>query len=350
LALPVAFAVASSGSSADTGCFTASSLRDSDLRILQLSAPPLPNAENFRNWPGTDFSSQQVPLLMRPREQGIRVWWTQWANRCHHFEGLDNGCRARTKGNYLAPRLIANGIDIRPFFTSFDRANGCTLLQAKYALGADEASSEDEGKRLGVTLVYDRSTLPARATNGRLIDICVAPEGRLPPEVEGGVLDYEVADGRSAAQTLDFITRYADLFHRAGKKVIVLPNALNAPSQKHTNINASNANAIHRAVDKLGIFLWHGSRERSLAGSFRSQLAVLRGPNGDLAIDPTRLIVEYELSDATLEDTAMVRQLMAETAIKNVVFWRNRVKPGGPCQTPYNRRISCLLFGACSGG
>jgi hypothetical protein len=350
LAVLFPLAAVSPAAVAETNCFTSSSLRESPLHVLQLAPPPKPDAANFQHWPATDFSTQQVPLLLRPREPGVRVWWTQWANRCHRLGRSESPCRERAKGNYLAPRLIADGMEIRPFFTSFERANGCTLLQAKYALGAEQASVDQEASSLGLSMAYDRGTLPSRATDGRLIDICVVPEGRLPPETEGAVLDYEVADGRSAEQTLDFIKQYVELFHRAGKKVIVLPNPLNAPSQKHTNINVTNANAIHRVVDKLGLFLWHGSREGSLAASFKSQLAVIRGPKGDLPIDPARLIVEYELSDATLEDTAEVRKLMAETGIKDVVFWRNRIKPGGTCDAPVNRRITCLLFGNCSDG
>jgi hypothetical protein len=175
-------------------------------------------------------------------------------------------------------------------------------------------------------------------------DVCVLPQPPA-PSLTGVVLDYEVQDGRSPEQTLAFLRDYAELVKSFGKRVMLYSNPLDAPTQKYTGIDETNAHTLHHLYDKTGILLWHKNRQRNVTKSFLSQYEIL-GATG--SVSPGQLMLVFELNQTTLFEAHMADQLMDRFGIDTVMLWRNRAKVGGPCEREVNLKIACVTQGDCA--
>ena len=200
-------------------------------------------------------------------------------------------------------------------------ADLCTLAQTSSVLGLPLEQLRTRASSMGVTL-REESRTPD--TGGVAEDnLCVMADGHLPPSAAGVMLDYEVGDGRTPQETTAFLLGYADMVHKAGKKVGLLLDPLDAPSQRKTGIDQSNAAAIARRFDWSTIFLWSANRrQHDLGRSFDSQMAMLNAGGG---VDPRRLVVDFELSDTSVSDAAATRSLILTHHLRGVMFWRHGV-------------------------
>jgi hypothetical protein len=176
-------------------------------------------------------------------------------------------------------------------------------------------------------------------------DTCVMVAHRVPASTTGVVLDYEVADGRTTAQTRQFLVDYAAAVHAAGRRVVLLTNPLNAPTQRFTGIDRSNAATIARAFDLMTLMLWGRNVEHSLSASYRAQRAIV---DADGAVDHRRLMIDFELASTSLEDAAFVHDTIVHDGLGGLMLWRDRAVVGGDCQDPVNRKIALAAFGDAS--
>ena len=128
---------------------------------------------------------------------------------------------------------------------------------------------------------------------------------------------------------------------------MLFTNPLDAPTQRWTGVHPSIAPALLGLFDKVTIFLWHNNRQRDIAASFAAQMAVLAGPDGNSAVDPSRLLVVFELAHTTQAEARTVHDLMHRSGIAGILFWRNWAQPGGSCDSDVNRKIACLALGQC---
>jgi hypothetical protein len=328
----------SNGVAAPTICFSASDNARLAFAAIQQAPPPSPGAaDTYPGYPFSDLVTMQLGRIASD-EKGAHQYYAQWANRA---DRLATGGRQLSLKANLQPRTQGSRVQ-RSGFTSVERANFCTLAQTSSVLGLPMDQLRARALSLGVTL---REESKVADTGGVAADnLCVLAEGRLPASAAGIMLDYEVGDGRTPAETAAFLVGYADLVHRAGKRVGLLLDPLDAPSQQRTGIDQSNAAKIARRFDWSTIFLWAANRQHDLRGSFASQMAILNAGGG---VDPRRLVVDFELSDTTLPDAAAARSLILAYHLRGVMFWRHGVSQGGACQEPANRKIACVAFGNC---
>jgi hypothetical protein len=342
----VAAAVPTTG--AEETCFTAEQRPEAGMRVYRQARPPVDDDEaGYRYWPATDVVTGQLDQIERSRAKSIGSYYFLWSNRCHRLEGIATNCPVVRKGNFLQPRFRHKGEEVRPYFTTYEAANTCTLIQAGHVLGEERNALENKAEQAGITLVNRGDDLTPHIRDSRFVDLCILPDHRLAPKAKGIALDYEVSDGRSPEMTLAFLTEFAALVRAHGKSPILYANPLDAPSQRWTNINKTNAPMLHRLFDKIVVLLWHNNKQGSIAASFASQLDVLRGVKGDQKVDPGKIIVVFELADTTIEEAKIVRRLMREAGIRDVMLWRHYADVGGSCDTSVNRKISCLVFGTC---
>lgn len=301
-------------------CFTADRVPDFDIQ--QQAPPPLSDHEDrYSFYPATSVASMNIDRLNASTAHLPQYYW-QWSN---------HGPRRVEKGN-LGPGVPPGGA-VQIDFSDSQKADACTLVQTAMLLGRDEFA-RSLAQHSGLTLIGDPSS-------GAYTDSCPVAKVVLKPSITGIVLDYEVQDGRTPAQTLSFLTRYADFVHSANKQVILYTNPLDAPSQPKTGINASNAPALMRAFDQMSVVLWGGNKQHDFTASFNAQWAILGQP------DPDKTLIVFDLNKSTLQDAKTVRQLAKDHKIRHLNLWRDYASQGGACDTPVNQKIACLAFGKC---
>ena len=306
-----------------------------------VQAPP-PRADNDRSWryhPASGTASADLGAL-RASTANLKKYWYLWANRCH--SGGQEQCGWNPKGNVVSPRLQApSGEEVRTFFTSFAAANTCTLIQAAWALGSNHAEVDRMAAGARVRVVSREENPLQYMRGGRLVDICLLPETTLSPDAKGIVLDYEVQDARTPAQTEKFLLEFAALVKARGKQALLFTNPLDAPTQKYTGINTQNIAAIGQAFDAVGLTLWGKSKQRNVQASVSSQLQMVK------QMRPDHIYLIFELSNTSMEDARFAREMMLRDHYAGVMLWRNYAEIGGSCDSEANRKIACLVFGRC---
>lgn len=341
LASLVLLATTLSAVHAEEVCFKPKDDENLPFAVIQQAPPPMDDDEpNYRYRPLTDTASMQLGRLNESRAKRIGLYYFQWGNRSNQRLFNRNGRLLERKAN-IQPG-VGGPQRARTQFSSIERANACTLAQTAFLLGMpDVATSHLSGVGIESRRESDISADETQDSH----DLCVLPAMPLTPRVKGVALDYEVADGRTPEQTLEFLKRYAALVHGAGKKAILLTDPLDAPTQIYTGMAESNAGELARSYDYLSLWLWSGNRQRDIRGSFNAQLAMVRahGP-----VDPSRLLAVFELAKTSLDDAQVVRELVLSNHLGGVMLWRNLAQQGGSCDTDTNRKIACLVLGRCS--
>jgi hypothetical protein len=328
-------------------CFDASSNRDLPFEVLEQAPAPREAAQaGYRYYPLTAAASMDLDSLNRSRAAVGRYFFL-WANRCHDLGSNHGECGWNKKGNVVFPRLATDAGEVRTFFTSFRKANACTLAQAARILDYPAKTVEDYGRRAQLTMVVKGTDVLKHARDNRLVDICLLEKEPLTPAGAGILLDYEVQDNRTPDQTLAFLKEFTALVHGKGKKAILLTNPLDAPTQFHTGVTPANARAICDAFDRITIFLWHNNKQNDLAASARAQLAMVRAGG---KIDGKKLLALFELNYTTMAEAETARRMIQSEGMAGVMFWRNYAEQGGPCDSGPNRKIACVVFGKCAAG
>lgn len=321
---------------AGPACFDS---RDNDalsFKVIQQAPPPGAAGENYQFYPLTGAASARLGALANVPGQ-YDLYYFQWANRADTVLTGEHGTMIRRKAN-LQPAAGAPRRQ-RSIFGSIARADGCTLAQAASVLN-QPARARHFAQAAGIRLV----TETAQPDEGALADkdLCVLAEGALPEHAAGIMLDYEVQDGRSPAQTLAFLRTYAAMVHASGHRVMLMTNPFDAPTQVYTGLSAKNAHAVVAAFDQSTIWLWSRNRQHDIAGSYRAQKAVIEAGGG---FDGSRILVEFELANTTLADAQVARDLVLKDHLAGVLLWRNGVSQGGACATPVNEKIATLVLG-----
>ena len=228
----------------------------------------------------------------------------------------------------------------------------------------------------------DATALSSEKYPGMLVDVCLLQNtSLLPPQADGIVLDYEVQDARTATQTAELLTSWAELVHRTPRQPKAMPgalarlararpmhmqaklytNPLDAPTQKYTNINATNLYAIYRVVDRVGMMIYAGENydgDGSMAKAIAAQKSLLdnaAAASGGIIDYANKVFVVFDMGDpadsqskggTTVGDAYTLRNsLLLPYAIPEVNIWRDYATPSADCGVLYNRKLDCLLFG-----
>jgi hypothetical protein len=318
-------------------CFTARDNARLPFRVFQQSPPPEgANDRDYPAYPLTDATTMQLGAMAKA-PASIGTWFFQWGNR-------SNAPLYGARGQLLPrkPNLQPSAAKLRKQrtpFTSLDRADACTLAQSAVVLGRRELA-EGFAREAGIALVGEERQ-PDIGVEGPA-DTCVTAARAMPASAHGIVLDYEVADGRTPAQSLAFLQKWAGLVHGARRQAVLMIDPFDAPTQRYTGITAEIANQVVAAFDYTTLFLWGRNAQRDLPGSYRTQLGIVSagGP-----LDGKRLLVLFDLNGTSLDDARFVRRAVVADKLAGVMFWRNRAVQGGGCDSDTNRKIAIIALG-----
>lgn len=321
-------------------CFAAMRPARPPFRVFQQAPPPQRGEVGYSHFPLTDAATMQLGKLASA-QGGVGLWYFQWGNR--------STAPLRNRAGRLLPRKPnfqpASGAlrRQRSPFTSVERANACTLAQTARLLGAD-SKGEVLARKAGITLVAEQT----QPDNGPVSadDTCVLAAKRLPANATGVFLDYEVGDGRTPEQSLEFLLRFAALVHGEGHKAGVMINPLDAPSQVWTGITGPVARKLVAEFDYTTIWLWARNAQSSLPASYARQMDMLREGG---AVDGRRVLALFDLAETSEADARFVHEAIRRDGLAGTMLWRNRAVQGGPCDSPVNRKTALLVYGRLVG-
>lgn len=322
-------------------CFTAADNRALRHEVIQQAPPPRPGARAYAYYPLTGAATMQLGSLDRGSAAYARYYF-QWGNRSNAPIVMPGGRQIARKPNFQSGAGLPR--HQRTPFTSIDRANGCTLAQTATVLGLSaEAAAFARGA--GISLVNETR----QADMGDLgpADTCVVANATLPRDGTGVLLDYELADGRTPAQTTAFLRAYAALVRKAGRKSILMIDPFDAPSQRYNGISEANAHEIVQMFDRTTIFLWSRNAHNSIPASYRAQKAMIERGG---AFDGSRILINFELANTTLDDAAFVRDTIRGDRLAGVLLWRDHAVQGGACDLPVNRKLAIVALGGPKSG
>jgi len=371
---------------AQSNCFTQADNKLLTLDVFQIYAPPEYSAGGREalvpaaGYPGTDYATSMNRLTAElPRGAPYRRYYMLWANRCAFVEGQTQSfedCRnvSRTKGNGY-PKMVGGPLSqqVRTIFTSYRKANLCTILSARKALGESLAVVTEEGRRHDLRVVEANAGLQPTALArkemvGRpaspqtvITDTCIVEEESVAPDVQGILLDYEVFDYRSPAEATAFLRDLHKAVASYGKKLIVNTNPLpRAPN----GMTEESAREILGVVDGLiptissgaslgnpAIGLASKQRQSDPIENYHAQLKVLtrNGTSPLTASERSKVSWNISLFDTTLDEARFFNDETRKQGYRGVMLFRNFVKLGGACDLPSNQVIACLTMGSCDG-
>ena len=309
-------------------CFLPTQTPSPDLSVFRNGPPPSDGNYSYIYYPITDAATLQISTLSKISSTTKYAWL--WANR------------KAGKGNpVFYPRYEA-----KAFFTTYRRANTCTMLQARKLLGKKKQMLDKIAKKTGLTLVNRDDDISSFVYDGKLTDICVISNFTLPYEAKGILLDYEVWDDRSPIRTARFLERFTNLVHNNDKEVILYTNAFDGYGRIHNGFDNNNSYQLLQNFDKVGILLWSNNSSGSIRDSLLNQLDFIIGAFNSAYI-PKKLLIVFELGNTTMHDARVVHKIMKKENYKNIMFWRNYSALGGNCGRKVNRQIACLALDQC---
>lgn len=306
------------------------------FRVFQQAPPPQRGSAAYDYYPLTDAATMQLGKLATAK-RGVGLWYFQWGNRSTAPLYNRAGVQLPRKPNFQ-PASGALRRQRTPF-TTVARANACTLAQTARLLGAD-AKGATIARSAGITLAAERERPDVGAVGPA--DLCVLAASRLPRGAAGIFLDYEVGDGRTSEQSLDFLRRFAALVQGAGRKAGVMINPLDAPSQTWTGITGPVAHELVSLFDYTTIWLWARNAQGDLPASYARQMEMLRAGG---RIDGRRVLALFDLAETSEADARFVHEAIRRDGLAGAMLWRNRAVQGGPCDSPVNRKTALLVFG-----
>ena len=328
----------------------------SAFRVFAQEPPPSSDSDHSLDYYSLTDAATNDAAQLTPAATSAHIgkYYRVWGNFCNPPKansavGDESGCvggnRAkRTKGNYLNYPNIRTP-EGKNLFSTYRQANNCTLSQTAFMLGWSQRAIESKWGA-GLSIVWDPSkwVMPT----GSFTNICVMPRASV-PTVSGILIDYEVGDGRTPAQTTAFLTEFTSLIHAAGKKAVLYGHVLGR--SRFDGIDSSNAFKLNEIFDYMTIGAWANenySDTGSMTASLQKQLEILKGgPGGSRNINYSHLMVNYDLGGSTLADAAVVRSMMLANHIPAVIFWKDKKRSEG---TPPAQKIACLVHGNCPGG
>ena len=369
-------------------CFKVSDNKALKIEIFQ-QAPPPPYKENRKDYPEstafypvTTYASGNAVSLSKAKEKSASGFqfgkqYFLWGNRCIFMKGLTpnpSACRNMKvlKGNYYTNITEhSDGSQLRPAFSTYEKANQCTLMQAERMLGKSRKELETKATGLLLWEYTDQASLASLAKtavlyNGSkrnyLIDVCILESTPMASDGTGIFIDWEVQDHRTAPETFSFFQQLKAITLASGKELNIFTNDLTTGGPKN-GLDETNIRKIIDLVSGFAPVIWSGatagkqeselksfSRRWSFIANLEKQMNLITN-NGKQPLPvemKKKLILATSIFDMNLEEAKALHTEVVNNKYRGFVFWRNFAKLGGPCARPENRLISCLAFGKCS--
>jgi len=371
------------------GCFSAEDNRKLSFDVYRSGwAPVAKNQDGLLArsplYPATAFATMQLDRITGPQTSDpaqnmtYANYFFLWGNRCLAFSNDEQECRntKRVKGNDYNNRVsvVVDGkrVEARPMFSSYQRADSCTTLQALNAAGVAEAELKTAAEKEGLKTFFryagdgkalaDVADITQTMANGRIekrpyfVDTCLFDK-RMGAGPAGVIIDYEVWDERSPAQTRTFLLQMARALHERGKSFMVFTNSLvSQGARKGNGIDASNLKDVITASDGFFPVVWSGAtpggieidahdRKESFVQNFDAQMRYLR----DAGVNSPELMRKIHpvisIYDLRAGEAQQLHQAIKAQGLGGVMLWRNGVAADSACSMITGPILRNLLYG-----
>lgn len=341
------------------------------LEIFRDDWPPIASntADNYASFPvtissvmGIAVQNGRVPIA--GAEKSVFIW----VNR----QSRDPVTGAGLKTNALRPTLWhSSGFECRLEYSTVARANAQTLINVMYACGAPVSECEAVAAAAGISQVVtyqyasanrealftappDLGATPPYTLHTYRVarDLVVLPDARFIDGIGpnwGIVLDYEAQDNRSEAETTQLFDAIRAACTAAGLKLCFYTNALDSAACRASGLGKANLPHIHAQADLTSILLAGMYSTPSVYASYKSQIAMLRGPDGDLPVDPSRLCITVGTAGTmtqAMDAAHVIRRLLTDASeIRTLWVWPDWGVPGGGTGEQLDRQMGVMAFG-----
>ena len=373
---------------APADCFLREDVKRLAFDFIQLAPPPAfsevthdyPDSSGL--YPASGFVDGAIRSMDETAHTSASLYrfaksYLLWTNRCVRMDGFThnpNDCRndSEHKGNYGENALKEQGGHTRPAFSTYARADECTIIQARRLLGAEPAALKKLADKVGLQLVdpANRASvahMPRVTLSGPqgpqvyFQDVCILAPEPVATDVDGITLDYEVYDQRLPSETFVFLRRMKSVLDEYRKKLFLLTDDL-AHGGAKSGIDASNIGDILDLVDIFAPVVWSGAtpgrpqvelaeqhRRWGVVADLREQIDVLsaHGAAPITGAQRHKLVLAVSLFDLHLDEARQLHAALVDDGYRGFMMWRNSAETGGACSRPENQAISCLAFGAC---
>lgn len=344
------------------------------MKVTQQFPPPIDSDTSltYPAFPLTDAATTRFDYLVAGTWTQGNGWGWTWCNRSTELKILG--------GNPLFPpirtTMLYNGATLLCFreYTTIAKADAATLSEVAYHCGklaheADGVSGYLDIINAAGMADSDWISYAAAAASPDAIftqtpanggfqkctrDKVIGPVAKLhdaPANLRTGLLlDFEVADLRSSAQTRFTLAKASTMLRLAGLQSNLYLNQLTGGNATNEGINdATTMQFLATKFDRItGFVAWTNNSEHDIETSIINQLALF-GPTVPTNIEAVVGIGPYggQLTD---EDCAVIRSFIDGThpamggqTIGFVNFWRYYGTVGGSKDRQYNQIIAIVL-------
>ena len=333
------------------------------LRVMRALRPPTSNLETSVNYTGFPITDVANNLVYTTSTWTGMKWWFGWHLRAN------NGWNKRA--NPIAPRInTTGGVECRAEYSSKAKANAAYKVQCLYVMGAAQAVYEAVATAAGFSVgdILAHATLKATPATyftsnptmpgtpyKVMIDKIWLPPAKLTDQASprGGIIvDYEVGDSRTPAETYAQLDDLITTFQSYGFQGALYTNSFNASTQAYTGLNSRDYLwQLHAKWDFMFVFLWSRSIEGNITASWNNQIDMLKGPARDKAVNYSKIAINFELGirpGTSDSDAEAVRAIIVANSIPLLYIWPNYATLGGAGTRATNRKQSMVCFGRYS--
>ncbi|WP_295396260.1 hypothetical protein [uncultured Thiodictyon sp.] len=176
--------------------------------------------------------------------------------------------------------------------------------------------------------------------SGDTVNVCRISVTPLNADVSAVVLDYEVQDNRSPADSAKFIKAISSIVKKYNKKLFLYVNPLNAGGAKTSGLTPELFGDVVDYVDYIGLLITR-RKGKALQEDIDDQHGLLAGWGGKLAF-------VVDISNFTDDEMIVIRKNAFKYKVKFVMLWRNGSSFGDNCSTRSYASVKCLVSGNCS--
>jgi hypothetical protein len=326
------------------------------IEVIQVGGVPNTDTHSLcREFPFTSVARIPTPDNMAwfsATTASIQKYAFLWANRCNGGPVGKYLCDDANQGN--PPTYTIGSSSYRFFFTTVARADACTMAQV-YSFSGDSALATSTLSGAGVQRL-NTQTPSAQLVSGKYTDVCwlYAPAGSA-SQLDGLLLDYEVADNRTMSQALGLLRTFADYVYSKGQRSLLYVNGIAsaAPGVPYVVSDSAQRDGIGNAAgstiapqllklfDVVGLEA-SGSKTPS---EMQAWLAAQMSEYAPVSkADHLKIFAQVQIGTSTSAQMAAVHQFVVDNQLGGIHLWNNFASWSSYQNFAY-RQARCLVYG-----